>query len=65
MKIIYDNLHEAAEAILSCEETLEKEKCAYCPLFGECQPTQAELRAVRIGTVTHEWTKEGYNQSFE
>lgn len=65
MQIIYDNLHEAAEAILSCEETVRKGKCVWCPLFGECLPNQAELRAVRIGTVAYEWTKEAYDQSFE
>lgn len=56
MRIIYDDIVELAEAVISCDKTASKEKCMWCPFYGRCNIDQFENRHILCGEI--EQTKE-------
>lgn len=36
MRVIYDDVVEFAEVVISCWKTAEKGKCMWCPFYKRC-----------------------------
>lgn len=51
MRIIYDDLVEAAEVAIRCDKTARKAKCAWCPFFDRCMMDQFETRSILCGDI--------------
>lgn len=51
MRIIYDDLVEAAEVIARCYATVKKGKCMWCPFYDRCMMDQLETRSVLCGDI--------------
>ena len=51
MRIIYDDLIEAAEVAIRCDMIASKNKCMWCPLCVRCMMDQFETRSVLCGDI--------------
>ena len=55
MRIIYDDLVEAAEIAIRCDKTNEKGKCMWCPLYDRCAMDSLATRSVLCGEIEKDW----------
>lgn len=51
MRIIYDDLVEAAEIAIRCNNTVMEDKCIWCPFYNRCMVDSLETRCVLCGEV--------------
>lgn len=51
MRIIYDDIVEAAEVVIRCNATENKGKCMWCPFYDRCAMYSLETRSVTCGDI--------------